>query len=251
MQSPLQSQSVRSQSPRPYGSEGTLYFITPCQTPSSVCSQVTVVSLQAFLPESLPPVTVIPEDTLEVQLSWTAFLESKSRLLWNQYMATPSRELSLAPSTHPSSEGMKTRSSLLATTGSILACCWSFWGLNIDQKRSASGMLPPWRGVIPETVRTDLAGAPGSNWPVAHLPLVFHDKTWHESCFILQLWIQFLSLVAELLQLIQLCIFLICQSYYRNILKNFVLLQMLAGFCTKSKVSISFFLNPLSFNSFL
>lgn len=72
------------------------YMITPYQTPPSICSQVTVVSLQAFLPESLPP--VIPEDTLEVQLSWTAFLESKSRLLWNQYTATPSRELSLAPS---------------------------------------------------------------------------------------------------------------------------------------------------------
>lgn len=102
------------------------YTIIRYQTPPSVCSQVTVVSLQAFLPESLPPVTVIPEDTLEVQLSWTTFLESKSRLLWNQCMATPSRELSLAPSTHPSSEGMKTRSSLLATTGAILACLWSF-----------------------------------------------------------------------------------------------------------------------------
>lgn len=70
------------------------YMITPYQTSPSVCSQVTVVSLQAFLPESLPPVTVIPEDTLEVQLSWTAFLESKSRLLWKQYTATPSHELS-------------------------------------------------------------------------------------------------------------------------------------------------------------
>lgn len=77
------------------------------QTPPSVCSQVTVVSLQDFLPESLPPVTVIPEDTLKVQLSWTTFLESKSRLLWNQCTATPSRELSLAPSIHPSLEGIK------------------------------------------------------------------------------------------------------------------------------------------------